>query len=38
MNKCPIKGKNGSVLMGVVKQLSRWAEHYEELVNKPAWL
>ena len=32
----PVKDKNGSVLMGADKQLSRWAEHFEELLNRPA--
>lgn len=32
----PVKYKNGSVLMGVDKQLSRWTEHFEELLNRPA--
>ena len=32
----PVKGKNGSVLMGVDKQPSRWAEYFEELLNRPA--
>ena len=27
----PVKDKNGRVLMGADKQLSRWAEHFEEL-------
>ena len=28
--------KNGSVLMGADKQIKRWAEHFEELINRPA--
>ena len=33
----PVKDKNGSVLMGANKRLSRWAEHFiEELLNRPA--
>ena len=32
----PVKDKNGNVLMGADKQLSRWAEHFEELLNRPA--
>ena len=32
----PVKDKNGSVLVGADKQLSRWAEHFEELLNRPA--
>ena len=32
----PIRDKNGSVLMGADKQLNRWAEHFEELLNRPA--
>ena len=32
----PIRNKNGSVLMGADKQLTRWAEHFEELLNRPA--
>ena len=32
----PITDKNGSVLMGADKQLNRWAEHLEELLNRPA--
>ena len=31
----PIRNKNGSVLMGSNKQLNRWAEHFEELLNRP---
>ena len=31
-----MKDKNGSVLMGADKQLSRWAEYFEELLNRPA--
>ena len=32
----PAKDKNGSVLMGADKQLSRWAEYFEGLLNRPA--
>ena len=32
----PVRDKNGSVLMGADKQLNRWAEHFEELLNRPA--
>ena len=32
--ECPVKDKNGSVLMGADKQLSRWAEYFEELLNR----
>ena len=32
----PVKDKNGSALVGADKQLSRWAEHFEELLNRPA--
>ena len=32
----PIRDKNGSVLKGADKQLNRWAEHFEELLNRPA--
>ena len=32
----PIRDKTGSVLVGVDKQLNRWAEHFEELLNRPA--
>ena len=32
----PVKDKSGSVLMGADKQLSRWAEHFEELLNRLA--
>ena len=32
----PVKNKNGSVLMGVDERLSRWAEYFEELLNRPA--
>ena len=32
----PVKDKNGSTLVGADKQLSRWAEHFEELLNRPA--
>ena len=32
----PVKDKNGSVLMGADKQLGRRAEHFEELLNRPA--
>ena len=32
----PIRDKNGSVLVGADKQLNRWAEHFEELLNRPA--
>ena len=32
----PVKDKNRRVLMGADKQLSRWAEHFEELLNRPA--
>ena len=32
----PIRDKNGSVLMAADKQLNRWAEHFEELLNRPA--
>ena len=31
-----VKDKNGSVLMGANKQLSRWAEYFKELLNRPA--
>ena len=31
-----VKDKDGSVLMGADKQLSRWAEYFEELLNRPA--
>jgi len=31
-----VKDKDGSVLMGVDKQLRRWAEHFEELLNRLA--
>lgn len=31
-----VKDQNGSVLMGADKQLSRQAEHFEELFNRPA--
>ena len=31
----PIRDKNGIVLMGADKQLNRWAEHFEELLNRP---
>ena len=30
----PIRDKNGIVLMGADKQLNRWAEHFEELLNR----
>ena len=32
----PIRDKNGSVLMGADKQLNRCAEHFEELLKRPA--
>ena len=32
----PVKDKNGSVMMGADKQLSRWAEHCEEFLTRPA--
>ena len=31
----PIRDKKGIVLMGADKQLNRWAEHFEELLNRP---
>ena len=31
----PIRDKNGTVLIGLDKQLSRWAEHFGELLNRP---
>ena len=34
--ECPVKDKNKSVLVGDDKHLSRWAEHFEELLNGPA--
>ena len=32
----PVKDNKGSVLIGADKRLSRWAEHFEELLNRPA--
>ena len=32
----PAKDKNGSVLMGADKQLSRWADYFEKLLDRPA--
>ncbi|KAK3088713.1 hypothetical protein FSP39_022871 [Pinctada imbricata] len=32
----PLKGKNANVLLEADKQPSRWAEHFEELLNRPA--
>ena len=32
----PMGDTNGSILMGADKQLDRWAEHFEELLNRPA--
>ena len=32
----PITDKTGSVLVGADKQLNRWAEDFEELLNRPA--
>ena len=31
----PIRDKNGTVVTGVNKQLKKWAEHFEELLNRP---
>ena len=31
----PVKDKNKSVSVGDDKHLSRWAEHFEELLNRP---
>ena len=32
----PVKDKNRNFLKGADKQLSRWPEHFEELLNRPA--
>ena len=31
----PIKDKQGNVIGGTEQQLSRWAEHFEDLLNRP---
>ena len=31
----PVKDKNGKTIIGKEGQLSRWAEHFEELLNRP---
>jgi len=31
----PVKDKDGNTLQGAEKQLSRWAEHFEDLLNRP---
>ena len=32
----PVKDKNGSTIKGIEGELNRWAEHFEELLNRPA--
>lgn len=32
----PVKDKQGSIIMGKEEQLNRWAEHFEELLNRPS--
>jgi len=34
----PVKEKQGRNTTGTEKQLNRWAEHFEELLNRPATL
>ena len=31
----PVKDKNGKTIIAKEEQLSRWAEHFEELLNRP---
>ena len=33
---CPIKNKKGDLLTKSDDQLKRWAEHFQELLNRPA--
>ncbi|CAH2278193.1 Hypothetical predicted protein [Pelobates cultripes] len=32
----PVKDKEGKVITGLVQQMNRWSEHFEELLNRPA--
>ena len=32
----PVKDRNGKTLVGMEQQLARWAEHFEELLNRPS--
>ena len=32
----PVKDKAGNTIQGTERQLQRWAEHFEELLNRPA--
>ena len=32
----PVKDKNGKVVFGEEEQKTRWKEHFEELLNRPA--
>ena len=32
----PVKDKNGSPIQGIEGELNRWAEYFEELLNRPA--
>ena len=32
----PVKDKQGNTDLGTEQQLTRWAEHFEELLNRPA--
>ena len=34
----PVKDKQGRNITGTEQQLNRWAEHFEELLNRPATL
>ena len=35
-NSGPVRDKNGNMLTNKEDQLKRWAEHFEELLNRPA--
>ena len=32
---CPVKDKNGDIVTGENKERKRWAEHFEEILNRP---
>ena len=32
---CPVKDKNGDIITGEEKERKRWAEHFEEILNRP---
>ena len=34
----PVKDKNGKTIIGKEGQLDGWAEHFEELLNRPSLL